>query len=141
LNDDVRELFDELAATLPPELRAPSGQWQPAIDVLETDEAVQVVVDVSGVPAPALRIFVRADVLLVVGEKAQEPSPPEHSFHLVEREFGRFARAVPLSGAFDIPAARASLRNGELTVYVPKRIERRGQGRRIPISTPGPGPA
>jgi HSP20 family protein len=141
LNEDVRELFAELAATLPPELRAPSGQWHPAIDVLETDDAVEVVVDVCGVPAAALRVSVRAGVLVIVGEKAQEPSPPEHSFHLVEREFGRFARAIPLTGAFDITAARASLRSGELTVHLPKRVERRGQGRRIAVVTAGPGPA
>ena len=80
-------------------------------------------------------------LLVIVGEKAQGPSPPDHSFHLVEREFGRFARAVPLTGAFDIPATRATMRNGELTVHLPKRIERRGQGHRIPVTTPGPGPA
>ena len=141
LNDDVRALFDELDATLAPEQRAPARQWQPAIDVLETDDAVEVVVDVCGVPAAALRVLARAGVLLVVGEKAPQPSPAEQSFHLVEREFGRFVRAVPLNGAFDIAAARATIRDGELTVHLPKRLDRRGQGHRIPIVADGPGPA
>jgi HSP20 family protein len=141
LSDDIRQLFEELEAALPPELRAQSGQCQPAVDVLETDEAVEVVVDVCGVPPEALRVFARSQVLLIVGEKAPGPSPPAHAFHLVEREFGRFARAVPLTGAFEIDAARASLRDGELTVYVPKRSERRGQGHRVPVLGPGREPA
>ena len=56
------------------------------------------------------------------------------AFHLVEREFGRFARAVRVSGAFDVPNAQATLRDGELTVLLPKRLERRGLGQRIAVT-------
>jgi HSP20 family protein len=134
LADDIRELFDDLARNLERNLRAYSGACQPSLDVLETDEAVEVTVDVSGVPAAALRVLFRAGVLLIAGEKAQTRPEPDQTFHLVEREFGRFARAVRLEGAFDVPAAHAALRNGELTVVLPKRVNRRDQGHRIPIA-------
>jgi len=134
LADDIRELFDDLARTLDRNLRAYSGACQPSLDVLETDDAVEVTVDVSGVPAAALRVLFRAGVLLIAGEKAQTRPEPDQTFHLVEREFGRFARAVRLDGAFDVPTAHAALRDGELTVVLPKRIERREQAHRIPIA-------
>jgi HSP20 family protein len=133
LADDIRELFDDLARTLDLNLRAYSGACQPSLDVLETDDAVEVTVDVSGVPAAALRVLFRAGVLLIAGEKAPTHPEPDQTFHLVEREFGRFARAVRLEGAFDVPAALATLRHGELTVVLPKRVERRDQAHRISI--------
>lgn len=133
LTDDVRELFEDLAARLPHEQRAYSGECHPTLDVLETDEAVEVVVDVSGIPATALRVLFRAGVLLVVGEKAPPRASEDQTFHLVEREFGRFARAVRLNGAFDVPRAGASVKDGELTVVLPKLVDRRDQSHPIPV--------
>jgi HSP20 family protein len=138
LTDDVRELFEDLAANLPDDLRAVSGECHPTLDVLETDEAVEVVVEVSGIPPDALRVVFRAGVLLIAGEKAPPRTTEEQTFHLVEREFGRFARAVRLNGAFNIPGARATVEDGELTVVLPKLIERRNQAHRIPITTGAP---
>ena len=133
LADDIRELFDDLARNLDQGLRAYSGECQPSLDVLENDRAVEVTVDVSGVPPEAIRVMFRAGVLLIAGEKAPTRPGPGQTFHLVEREFGRFARAVRLEGSFDVPTAQATLRDGELTVVLPKRDERRDRGHRIPV--------
>ena len=54
----------------------------------------------------------------------------------VEREFGRFARAVRVTGAFEVGAARAWLENGELTI-IPRRTDRRGHTHVIPIADAG----
>jgi HSP20 family protein len=133
LADDIRQLFEELSQSLAHGQRAYSGECHPALDVLETDSAVEVVVDVSGVPAEAVRILFRLGVLVVAGEKAPVRTSDEQTFHLVEREFGRFARAVRLNGAFDIDKSRATLRDGELTIVLPKLDERRGRPHRIPV--------
>ncbi|HVG70338.1 MAG TPA: Hsp20/alpha crystallin family protein [Vicinamibacterales bacterium] len=138
LTDDVRELFEDLAARLPHEQRAYSGECHPTLDVLETDEAVEVVVDVSGIPSAALRVLFRAGMLLIVGEKAPPRASEDQTFHLVEREFGRFARAVRLNGAFDVPQARAAVDDGELTIVLPKLIERRDQSHRITVTSGQP---
>ena len=137
LSDDIRQLFDDISRTLPRERRALSGECHPAIDIRETDEVVEVTVDVAGVPAEAIRVFYRGDVLVVAGEKAAVRGGGDQTFHLVEREFGRFARAVRVPGAFNVGNAQATLRDGELRVVLPKLVERRGSGHRIPI-TSGP---
>jgi HSP20 family protein len=133
LADDIRELFDDLSRTLDRTHRAYSGECHPALDVSETDTAIEVCVDVAGVPAAALRVMFRAGVLLIVGEKATGPTPSEQTFHLVERVFGRFARAVRVTGAFDVQNSRATLRDGELLIVLPKIDDRRGRGHHIPI--------
>jgi HSP20 family protein len=135
LADDLRELFADLDSTLPAEQRVYSGECHPALDVLETQSGIEIVVDVTGVPAQALRVLFRGDIVVVAGEKAPTPTMPEPTFHLVEREFGRFARAVRLTGAFDVTRARASLHWGELTIELPRIENRRGQSHLIPVTT------
>ncbi len=133
LVDDLRQVFADLAATLGPEQRAYSGEYHPALDVVETSTAVEIAIDLAGVPPQAVRVLFRGDVLIIAGEKAPSPTAAEPSFHLLERGFGRFARAVRLSGAFEIGRAQAKLAAGELTIILPKRVDRRGQVQRIPI--------
>jgi HSP20 family protein len=141
LAEDIRELFSELAATLRHDQRAFSGECHPALDVRETDETIEVVVDVSGVPEGALRVLFRDGILLVAGEKAPAHATEEQTYHLVEREFGRFARAVRVKGAFDVSRARATAERGELSVVLPKLSERRGRAHPIPVTAPGSRPA
>ena len=136
LEEDIRVLFDELARMLPGEHRVYSGECRPALDVLETSEAVEITLDVPGVPIDAIRVLFRAGVVLVVGEKGPFSNTGEQTFHLVEREFGRFARVVRVTGAVDVRNARATLRDGELNILLPKLDERRGSAHRIPVTTP-----
>ena len=133
--DDLRQVFADLAATLGPEERAYSGEYHPALDVVETSTDVEIVIDLAGVPAEAVRVLFRGDVLIVAGEKAPPPTSSDPNFHLLERGFGRFARAVRLSGAFEIGQAQARLLGGELTIVLPKRLDRRGNVQTIPIQS------
>jgi HSP20 family protein len=135
VGDEVRDLFAELEARLPPDQRVYSGECHPVLDVLETSTGVEIILDITGVDADALRVRFRDGVVLIAGAKA--PSNPGGTYHLVEREFGRFARAVRLSGAFEVSAARASLENGELTIVIPRRADRRGRPHSIPIASVG----
>jgi HSP20 family protein len=141
LADDLRQVFADLAATLSPEQRAYSGEYHPALDVVETASAVEIVVDVAGVPAVAVRVLFRGDVLIIAGEKAPPPSTSEPNFHLLERGFGRFVRAVRLSGAFELAQAQAKLSAGELTIILPKRLDRRGQAQTIRVESDSRRPA
>ena len=140
LGEDIRELFDDLTQSLGTNPHAYPGQCRPLVDVFETDAAVELVVDTCGVPLEALRVLFKNGVVIVAGEKAAVPTMPDAAYHLVERDFGRFARAVRLTGAFDLARARATLQLGELTVVLPKLLDRRGRAHRVPVTAAG-GPA
>lgn len=137
LSEDIRELFADLAASLKHDQRAYSGECHPTLDVIESDEAIEVIVDVCGMSPAAIRVLFRGGVLIIAGEKAPPPAAADSTYHLVEREFGRFARAVRLTGAFDIPRATATVRDGELIVVLPKLRDRRGQAHRIAVTRGG----
>jgi HSP20 family protein len=92
------------------------------------------VVDVPGVDPAAVRLIAKSETLLIVGDKSTRRARSESSFHLVERGFGRFARAVHLGPACDPSRATARLINGELRIAVPKISERRGKPIEISVA-------
>ncbi len=133
-DDDLRRLFDRLTSA---EDRGAAAECSVPLDVVETPQGIEVVMDLAGVPADAVKVVYASDTLLVMGHKA----PPgcghhrEAAFHVAERTFGRFARGVRLNGAFDIGHAEARLRDGELRISLPRLDERRGCERQIPVRT------
>ena len=140
LAHDVQRLFEDLARRRPDRRHVVAGECMPGVDVFETDRTVEIVLDLPGVAADALRVLIKAGMVLIVGEK-ERPMLAQNtpaSFHLVERDFGRFARAVRIGGAVQADQARARLSHGELRVVLPRRDERRGQGVLVPIDTGGP---
>ena|SRR5206468_1637582 len=134
--DDVRRLFMELGRAFGDESLA--GECSPPIDVFETDEALEIVVDLPGVAADGVRLLGRGDSLLVAGDKAPRRVRGESSFHLVERGYGRFARVVRLHGPCDASQSRARLIHGELHVTVPKIADRRGHTFIIAVTSEPP---
>ena len=123
--DDLRRLLDAGTA----------AEYTPPIDVVETDTAIQIVLDLPGVRASQIDVVVSGHVLLISGDKI--PAACDHAdaaFHIAERAFGRFARAVALDGAFDVSKAVAALKDGELRVTLPRIVERRGGPIRIPVT-------
>lgn len=118
--------------------QAPTGRhdapaWVPPMDVIERPDGLEVIVDLAGVHG-ALRVTVKGGVLVIAGDKR-----PPHScaagaaFHVAERTFGPFSRAVPLRLAFDARTITATLAHGELRIVIPRIEERRGREIDIPI--------
>lgn len=137
LNQEVSRLFEDLERSREGAAHAPHGHCTPGLDVLQTDTSVEVVMDLPGVSPDRVRVLLKGGVLVMVGEKCSpyHGERGEATFHLVERGFGRFARAVHLDGAIDGGAARATLSGGELRVVVPKITERRGQEIAVPVTS------
>lgn len=129
--DEVRRIFHDLGKATGNEGLA--GECSPALDIYETDESLEVVADLPGVDRSAVRILSKGDWLLIAGEKPPRRVRAESSFHLVERDYGRFARGVRLSRACDISRASATLTHGELRVTLPKLPDRRGRAQQISI--------
>ena len=138
LAQDVHRLLDDLARRRHDRRHVVAGECMPVVDVFETEKTVEIVLDLPGVSAEAIRILFKAGVLLIVGEKERPDFSKRGpaSFHLVERDFGRFARAVKINAAIDGAQARARLANGELRVVLPRIKDRRGAGLIIPVEAP-----
>src|ERR1700712_5054644 len=104
---EARQVFLELGRAFGSESLA--GECAPPVDVYETDDTLEITVDLPGVDPAAVRVVGKGDALLIAGEKSARRARRESSFHLVERGYGRFARVVRLGQACDISQARATL--------------------------------
>ena len=140
LTEDVRRLFQELGHASTGR-GAAAGDCVPPLDVLETDETLQILLDLPGVPANGVRVLIKGNVVLVAGEKwADAPGSGAGGYHLVERGSGRFARAVRVTGAFDGSKVRATLSGGELRITLQKLSDRRGRAIEVPVTGGSPTP-
>jgi HSP20 family protein len=142
LTHEVRRLFEDLARRRPDRRHMVSGECLPLFDVFETERTIEIVLDVPGVTPSGVRILIKSGVVLIVGEKERpEPTRGPGSFHLVERDFGRFARAARVHAAVDAAKAVARLKDGELRITLPKLQERRGREILVTIASDPAEPA
>ena len=133
--EDLRRILDWLDG----EALSGAGPAEcvPAMDVFETSSTLEIIADLPGVRTDTIHVVFAQGFLAIAGQKL--PTGCDHrdtAFHLAERGFGRFARVLRLSGAFDVGRARATLTTGELHVVLPRIEERRGREIRIKIVTP-----
>ena len=131
---DRRELPADLVRVV--DSHASAAECSPPLDAVETDEGLEIVLDIPGVPASAVDVIFANNVVLIAGRKT--PSTCQHggaAFHLAERAFGRFGRGINLDGAFDAGHATATLADGVLRIVLPRLDDRRGTQIRIPIRT------
>ena len=132
LADEARRLLLELDRDVPGAATL-TAECRPPIDVYETTGTLEVVIDLPGVQPEFLRVAVRSSTLVIVGAKVTPRTDPDARYHLAERSYGRFARAVRLAGAIDASGARAIATDGELRVTLPRVLDRRGLVHHIPV--------
>ena len=107
--------------------------WLPAVDLCESESCVTVSVELPGVRADHLEVALTNEELRVRGRK-RKGAPRGVISHLCsERSFGQFARAIPLRWPVRKDGAAAELRDGVLTIRLPKLEDRRGAEHRIEV--------
>ena len=113
----------------------PLGEWQPAVDVVETSVAVFILVEVPGFAAADLRIEVRGTQVVIAGTKST-PLPggaQRIRFQCMERGHGRFSREIQLFQPVNTHQGTARLADGLLIIEFPKIQEKRREARILHI--------
>jgi HSP20 family protein len=110
-----------------------AGAWLPPVDLCESETFVTVSVELPGVRAEQVEVTLTNEQLRVRGRK-RKGAPRSVISHLCsERSFGQFARAIPLRWPVRKDGATAELKDGVLTVRLPKLEDRRGVEHRIEV--------
>lgn len=99
--------------------------FAPAVDLSETEDSVQVRIDVPGMEAKDIDIQVSGRTLQVTGERKEEREEKGKTWHRVERRTGAFSRTIMLPCAVREDRAKADYQNGVLTITLPKSEEAR----------------
>jgi len=104
----------------------------PAVDIYESEEGMTLLADMPGVEKEGLIIDLKENTLTIKGEvKKQEESAPNTIYR--EYEEGDYYRQFNLSEMIDQEKITASLKDGVLTLFLPKIAP--AQPRRIEISS------
>jgi HSP20 family protein len=108
---------------------APQG-WAPAVDLCETADAFIVTAELPGIARDQVRIEIHDGRITLQGRR--DARVPCEQYHQVERGHGEFSRTFALPPSVDTEQISADLRDGVLTVIVPKTPER--GPRRVDVS-------
>ena len=101
--------------------------WTPPVDLYETATAFVLTAELPGLSRDHIDIHAEENRIIIRGARAVGPSGrdvPCEQFHRVERGHGRFSRAFALPEAIDVDAVSADLKDGLLTVTIPKAAGR-----------------
>ena len=98
----------------------PSGAIVPPVDVSETDNAIDVRMDVPGLSAKDIDIQISGNMLCVRGKREEEKEEKGRSFHRVERHYGSFCRNITLPSKVNETEVAAEYRDGVLSIKLPK---------------------
>lgn len=107
--------------------------WTPPVDLYETADEFVLSAELPGLSRDQIEIHVEDSRIIIRGERASGPGTvPCEEFHRVERGHGRFSRAFALPEPIDIDRVSADLKDGILTITIPKASDR--GSRRINVS-------
>ena len=123
--------FRELARMMPPV----SMEWSPSFDVTENKDSYMFKVDVPGVKKEDLDISVIGNRIQISGKREATEETKTETVYTYERQYGSFMRSFTLPEGSDLEHAKSELKDGVLTLVVPKTTA--AQAKKIAISSAG----
>lgn len=107
--------------------------WTPSVDVEETSEELLLSAELPGMSIEDLEIEVENHVLSLKGEKREvREESDDRRHHIWERRYGSFKRSFTLPRTVRTEDITALVKDGVLTVRVPKAPE--AKSRKIDIN-------
>ncbi|MCI0601583.1 Hsp20/alpha crystallin family protein [bacterium] len=139
LQDRMNRLFDEAfparQRSLGEEQDFFAGEWTPAVDIYEDENAITLKVDIPGIDPNNLDIRVEGNTLHMKGERKHEKETKRENFYRIERAYGSFARSFTLPHNVQADRIDAAYKNGELKIMLPKTEEARPKQIKIKAET------
>jgi HSP20 family protein len=116
----LQEELDRFFGKPPYELGLVGPNVFPPINVFTDKDGLVVQAEVPGVKAEQIQLQIEPGRLAISGERTLGETDQKVSFHRRERRYGKFSRTIQLPTDIDTERVKAELRNGLLTIRVPK---------------------
>lgn len=112
-----------------------SGSYIPRVDIDASNTMVRLSAEVPGIDEKDLDVTVTDDTISIKGEKhADQAQKSANGLQSIERHYGAFERTVTLPCRVNSNKAEAKLKNGILTVSIPKAEDKVAEGKKLTIS-------
>lgn len=112
-----------------------SAATVPSVDVTEDDKAFRIAAEMPGMDEDDIEVTLSDGVLRLKGEKKEEKEERDENYYLSERRYGSFERSFRLPDSIDQDRIEANLKNGVLTITLPKTAEARMAARKIEVKS------
>jgi len=99
---------------------ASSEEGELAIDLYETPDNLVLQAVIGGMKANDLDISITNDMITIRGERKKEESGKIDKFYYEECFWGVFSRSIILPQEINADKAKATIKNGLLTIILPK---------------------
>lgn len=130
--------WDPFREMTPFALEANLPNFAPAFEVKETKDGYEFKADVPGVKKEDVDVSFSNNRLTITGKRDAEKQEKTETYYTYERSYGSFTRAFTMPEGIDDTRIHADLRDGVLTISVPKKPE--AQPKKIAVSTPADKP-
>jgi len=117
--DEMDRLFDRLLARRGWDMPLPESRV-PRVDVLDREDDIQLQVELPGMDKRDIDISVGEDSVTIKGEARHEEKSEGGDYYRCEITRGAFSRTIGLPAGVDGSKAKASFKDGVLTVLLPK---------------------
>lgn len=104
--------------------------WTPPVDLYETSNEFVLIAELPGLSREQIDIQAEDNRIMIRGERSGQV-PCDH-YHRIERGHGHFSRTFALPESVDVDGVSADLKDGLLTVTIPKAASR--SARRIDVT-------
>jgi HSP20 family protein len=106
----------------------------PAVDIVEKDKAYEVTAELPGMSEKDIEVKLAGGMLTIKGEKSEAKEEKTKDVHISERRYGSFRRSFAVPEDVDADKLQATVRNGVLTVTMPKSAEAQKKERKIAVT-------
>jgi HSP20 family protein len=144
LHHEIERVFDDFERNLWPfprrgfELepfwtRGIASGVVPSVDISEEDKAYKVTAELPGMSEKNVEVQASDGMLTIKGEKQESREEKKKGCYLSEREFGAFQRSFQMPKGVDVEKVEAALKDGVLTITLPKTAEAQKKEKTIPV--------
>ena len=113
-------VFEDAVTRLMSEPRA-SRPWSPAVDIVESEDALVLKADLPDVKIEDIDVRVEHQTLTLRGQRKFQKDENVKGYHRIERSFGEFVRSFAIPSTVDTEKVQADYKNGVLTITLPKK--------------------
>ncbi|VFU09994.1 Hsp20/alpha crystallin family protein [Methylocella tundrae] len=99
------------------------GAQMPVLNIAETKDAIEITTELPGVDEKDINVSLDGNRLVIAGEKKQESDRSEKEWHVVERSYGAFHRAIALPFEPSDASIEAHFDKGVLHLKINKPTE------------------
>ena len=109
--------------TEPETSKKPKMALKPLVDVLETNDTITLIADISGVKKEDIDIGISKNSVEITTMYKEEPELEDAKFTQKERSYGKTHRTIPLSTEIKVKKAKAKYKACTLTITLPKKVK------------------